>query len=157
MDETKVGEKFLPNPLDTPEILNAQLEKPLLSTEEFIKTTPHHELKNMFGSIPYQVPEPKSPPLPPMPPTPAPPEIKVTPIVEPPKIFEPLVETPAPKEATTPTPKTESLEKAKPKLSIGKIFLGLFLILLVLLIGLYIWGGILKDRGVSVTTETSPQ
>ena len=156
MDETKVGEKFLPNPLDTPEILSAQLEKPLLSTEEFIKTTPHHELKNMFGALPDKAPEPKSP-LPPAPPAPKPPEPKVTPIVETPKNFYSAGETAPKREVFTQPPITESPAKEKPKWSLGKFLLGLLVVILILLVGLYIWGGILKDRGVSTATETLSQ
>lgn len=155
MDEPKKDEeKFLPNPLDTPEILTAQLEKPLLSTEEFIKTTPSHELKNMFGAIPDKAPEPKIAPPAPVPTPPAPPVIKVVPAVAP-KIFEPAVKISPKKETLAPAPTTPTPEKAK--ISLGKIFLGLFLILIALLIGLYVWGGILKERGVSPTTETSSQ
>ncbi|KKU66923.1 MAG: hypothetical protein UX89_C0018G0021 [Parcubacteria group bacterium GW2011_GWA2_47_16] len=154
MDETKVGEKFLPNPLDTPEILTAQLEKPLLSTEDFIKTTPHHELKNMFGAVPDKAPEPKSP-TPPPPPAPKPPVPKITPATETPKIFVPAVKASTKRE--TPTPPTTSQATVKPKRSLGKFILGLLVMILILLVGLYIWGGILKDRGVSPTIETLSQ
>lgn len=154
MDETKVGEKFLPNPLDTPEILDAPPLRPLLSTEEFLKTTPHHELKNMFGAIPDKAPEPKIVPPQPQSLTPAVPTIKVTPIAEPPKTFKPPIKPAAQKEVSVPSPTVENPAKIKPKFSLGKVFLGLFLLLLVLLIGLYVWGGILKERGIPPTTRT---
>ena|SRR3989344_1472676 len=156
MDETKVSEKFLPNPLDTPEILTAQLEQPLLATDEFIKTTPAHELKNLFGAIPDKAPEPKSPPPPP-PPIPKPPTPKITQTIETPKNFQPAVKTPIIKETPVQSPLTVVQEKVKPKRSLRKFLLGLFFVILILLVGLYIWGGVLKERGISPSPETLTQ
>ncbi|GEM_PF-2664672 len=140
MDETKDDKKLLRSSLDTPEILSAQLEQPLLTTEEFIKTTPPHELKNVFGMGPGEISQPKVSP-------PSSPEqvskIKAIQFSELPKIFEPAA--------------TVSPQKEKSKHSVGTFFLGLFLIVVILLIGLYIWGGILKERGVSTATETLSQ
>lgn len=129
MNGTNGVEKLLKSPLDTPEISSTQMEKPLLTTEEFIKTTPAHELKNLFGAIPDRDAKPKN-----FQPT-ATPVIKATPSVQ--------------------TPKIEKTQKEK--MAVGKFFLGLFLILLVLLIGLYVWGGILKEKDTLSTTEALPQ
>lgn len=158
MDEPKKEEeKLLFNPLDTPEILSAQLEKPLHGTEQSIKTTPRHELKNIFGATPDKTPEPKI--VPPISTSSAAiePAIKVQPAAKTTKNFDLATPTQHEKETATSRVATKNPETVKPKRSIGTFLFGVFFVLLILLIGLYIWGGIIKERGVSPVFQTLPQ
>ena len=43
-------EKLLTSPLDIPEIVSVKMDRPLLTTKEFLATTPPHELANIFGA-----------------------------------------------------------------------------------------------------------
>ena len=186
MDETKDDKKLLRSPLDTPAILSAQLEQQLLTTEDFIKTTPTHEMKNLFGTTNKEIPkptgfEPLTAPKPagaisnlekfrdelvrlsknkkepeqikitvPSVPTAAPaPEIEIP---EPPKTFSAVIPTFSKKEPDYTTPSVVTTPKVKAGMTMAKFFTGLLFVILTLLIGLYIWGGILEKRQATTSS-----
>lgn len=150
MNEIRDEEKLLTSPLDTPEISSAAVEKPLLTTKEFLATTPQHELAHIFGTAPENVF--KNTPLGGMPSA-----AQDAIAAELKKFSEPLPL--AEKETVKPeTPATAGAVPATPKAPRKHRILRFFgitvLILFVLLVGFYIWGGILKERGF---TDTSSQ
>ncbi len=103
--------------------------RPLLSTHEFLKTTPDHELKNVFGiaggNQPLQTP--------------------VTPIQKSVPPFLPPVFKNISGEAFASSPAHAAQNKTKPKRIVLKIFTTFFLFLLTGIMILYIWGGVVKN------------
>lgn len=137
MDKTSNDEKFLINPLDTPELPPSDETTPLLTAEEFIKITPSHELKNVFGQSSEEIPAPTWTPL-------SPPIAKSE---ETSREFKNLQqtflnvskkETAKPKLFPLPIPKTVPAKK------IFRIVVALFLIIFIFIVALYIWGALLQ-------------
>lgn len=147
MDETKNSEKLLDNPLDKPELSGVTPTRPFLIKEEFTKTITREELNNVFG---HRVENSGTT-------THHSPATNTTPITEADKKFEwgdhSLLEQESPKDPST----VVNQETDKSKWTVGKILLGLALALLLILIGLYILGGDIKDGSVSPAPENTLQ
>ena len=109
-------------------LLGSGEPRPLLSTREFLKTTPHHELKNVFGISKENRPVELS----------ALPGQKSTPPFLPPVFKNTSKET---------SESTDSSVRNKPgpmHRSYSKIATTFLLIFIITIIALYIWGGVVK-------------
>lgn len=136
MDKTLNDEKFLINPLDTPELPPSGETTPLLTTKEFIKTTPSHELKNVFGQSLEEIIAPTWAPPPPI----AKSEETAREFKNLQKNFLNVFkkETAKSNPSPLPTPKAGLVKK------IFRIVITLFLIVFILMVALYIWGALLQ-------------
>jgi hypothetical protein len=136
-DENLNEEKLLANP-ETPEMLASGETHPYLSGKEFISKTSVEELKNVFGITDRELPNPK---------TLAETKLAVpaNPKEQPEKFsFLPklIKKTPPPEQAVPNTVKPEENSGTAKKIS--RLATALLLIIILIIIGLYIWGGILK-------------
>lgn len=142
MDENKNDEKLLSGP--KPEKFLPPAENfPLLNAEEFLKRTPPHELKNIFGRTGNE--EILKPPAPIAPPV----FQNEKPAPEPGNVEEELSYLTEKDDAETEMPAAEPKPKVKPKRKIGwrsvaRFLLGLLLFIIIIVTLLYVWGGTLK-------------
>jgi len=114
MNENFEHEKLLPNPFNE-ELLPSGETAPRLSAKEFIKTTPTHELNDIFGILPEKFFAPS---------------ISTSPTTK------PVTES---NSSLTPGQKPKLLKKFARGLAI------LILIIFILVVALYIWGYFLKN------------
>ena len=140
-NDNLVGEKLLSNPLATPELTPGISNVPLVGPDVLVKTTPVHELKNLFGMSPEEhlVPLPGQP-------IPKPEPIKKNPE----DVTFPFISKPEIKikeETVTPVEKHPRF--------FFKFVLGLSITLVVIGVALYIWGGVLQSRDTAQKSEAS--
>ena len=148
-DENQTDEKLLANPLSekslpagsgAPENLptgEPSRFEPHLSPAEFIKATPPHELKKIFGIPPMEN-------LRPVAPTPAAVSRPVS--TPPPKPFDPFPPLIPKKEVQKFEMPAAFAPSAKPEKRFWKIVAVISILIIAVFIGLYIWGGILNQQ-----------
>jgi len=135
------NEKLIANPTE-PELLDSGETKPLLSGKEFIAKTSVADLKNVFGLTDKELPLQK------ISPTPPPPNAQ-GPLSEKFSRFESLL----PELRKKPTPPVQNATPQKKEVvgtgkNIPRFLITVFLIIIVIIIGLYIWGGIIKSASL---------
>ena len=136
-DENPADEKLLKSPLDTPELTSAETAEPTLTVKDFVKTTPDHELKNLFGLSPKET-------------------LKPLKVGEEKNTFTPLSYYLPKKESQVKTnPWSEPTTEPKTGKKTLRFPAWLSLVFIIIFIGLYIWGGILKGRGYSVPASNT--
>ncbi|MSR79035.1 MAG: hypothetical protein EXS59_02725 [Candidatus Taylorbacteria bacterium] len=142
-NDNLVGEKLLSNPLATPELTPGISSVPLVGPDVLVKTTPVHELKNLFGMSPedHLVPLPGQP-------IPKPEPIKKNPE----DVTFPFIPKPEAKIINVVVVPTE-----KQSGNFFKFILGILITLITIGIALYIWGGILQTRDAAQDSDTSSQ
>ncbi len=140
-NDSLVGEKLLSNPLATPELTPGISNVPLVGPDVLVKTTPVHELKNLFGMSPEEhlVPLPGQP-------IPKPEPIKKNPD----DVTFPFI----PKQETKVKEEIIPQEAKHPK-TFFKFILGISITLIAVGVALYIWGGVLQSRDTAQKIETS--
>lgn len=134
MNEETTKEPLLANP-PPQELLPSGETTPLLTAEQFIKTTPLHELKNVFGHTSEEIPA--STLIPPL--TPKSEETS--------QEFKNLQKdflSVSKKETAKPAPAPLPVQKVGFWKRVFRIFAAVFLVLLIIMLALYIWGGLLQ-------------
>ncbi|MCR4311310.1 MAG: hypothetical protein NUV54_01945 [Candidatus Taylorbacteria bacterium] len=143
--ENTSEEKLLSNPLDTPELTSGQPEK-MIQPDELIKTSADHELKNLFGMTPEE---------------PLRPFVKEELYHTQPSPIAPIQPETVPavtsKESATPTIAKENKPDTSKKVSTVRFLVGLLLVAVIILTALYIWGGVLQERGVTIESLSTTE
>lgn len=137
MDETETDEKLLSGP-EPEKLLPAAENFPLLNAEEFLKRTPPRELKNIFGLTESRDVSKQE-------------ALSVLPVVQTetatptPKTFQKffprLAEKESPKSAL---PITVMPKEKKSRRWVVRFAGSFFLLAIIVIVGLYIWGGVIK-------------